>query len=156
MQVEVVRSPKRRKTVSAREVEGVLRVSIPSWMSKAEEESWVAEMAARIERKSSSDTIDLRRRARAMARRFDLPMPTTIRWVDNQTYRWGSCTPADGSIRLSSRLAAFPMWVIDYVIVHEMAHLVELNHSPAFWALTDQYPLAERAKGFLVAKGMDG
>jgi predicted metal-dependent hydrolase len=69
--------------------------------------------------------------------------------------RYGSCTPEDGTIRLSDRLLDFPAWVRDYVLVHELAHLVEPNHSAAFWSLVARYPLAERARGFLIAKGLD-
>ncbi len=76
-------------------------------------------------------------------------MPDTVRWVDNQNSRWGSCTPSDRSIRLSTRLQGMPAWVIDYVLVHELAHLIEAGHTPAFWAWVDRYPKAERAKGFL-------
>jgi predicted metal-dependent hydrolase len=61
----------------------------------------------------------------------------------------------DGSIRLSDRMARFPDWVIDYVVVHELAHLVEPNHTSEFWALVSSYPLTERARGFLLAKGWD-
>ena len=75
--------------------------------------------------------------------------PETVRWVDNQNSRWGSCTPSDRSIRLSTRLQGMPAWVIDYVLVHELAHLIEAGHTPAFWAWVDRYPKAERAKGFL-------
>jgi len=46
-----------------------------------------------------------------------------VRWVDNQRSRWGSCTPADRTIRLSRRLQDMPAWVIDYVLVHELVHL---------------------------------
>ena len=76
-------------------------------------------------------------------------VPLTVRWVDNQGSRWGSCTPADRAIRLSRRLEGMPAWVIDYVLVHELAHLIEAGHTPAFWAWVDRYPKAERAKGFL-------
>ena len=55
---------------------------------------------------------------------------------------------------MSTRLAAWPPWVLDYVLVHELAHLVEFDHSPAFHALVDRYPRAERARGFLIAKSM--
>jgi hypothetical protein len=153
--VEVVRSARRRKTVSARRVEGVLRVSIPAAMSATEERRWVAEMVRRFERREQAGPVDLPARAELLAGRFDLPVPTTIRWVDNQRARWGSCTPGDGAIRLSSRLASFPGWVLDHVIVHELAHLVEPGHGPAFQALVLRDPLAERATGFLIAKGME-
>jgi predicted metal-dependent hydrolase len=75
--------------------------------------------------------------------------PASVRWVDNQLTRWGSCTPADRSIRLSTRLQGLPPWVVDYVLVHELAHLVEVGHTAAFWSLVDRYPKAERARGFL-------
>jgi hypothetical protein len=153
--VEVVRSARRRKTVSARRVDGVLRVSIPAAMTTGEERRWVAEMVRRFERRERSATVDLPARAAVLARRFDLPQPASIRWVENQRARWGSCTPADGTIRVSSRLASFPGWVLDHVIVHELVHLVEPGHGPAFQALLARDPLAERATGFLIAKGMD-
>ena len=92
-------------------------------------------------------------RAHRLAVRFRLPKPTSVAWAEQRS-QWGSCTPSTGEIRLSTRLAAWPLWVLDYVIMHELAHLVELNHTPAFNALADQYPLAERARGFLIAKAI--
>jgi predicted metal-dependent hydrolase len=154
--VEVVRSPKRRKTVQARLVDGVVRVSIPARMSKAEEEKWVAEMVGRFSRRRSTEPIDLSARAEVLATRYGLPQPTSIRWVDNQEWRWGSCTPADRSIRLSTRLGGFPSWVVDYVLVHELAHLLVGGHGRDFWELVNRYPKTERARGFLIAKGLDG
>lgn len=151
----MIRSPRRRKTVQAREVGGVLHLSIPANMSKAEEEHWVAEMLRRMQRKTAASRIDLRVRARALAGRYGLREPATIRWVDNQEWRWGSCTPIDGSIRISSRLAKEPGWVIDYVLVHELAHLSVAGHNRRFWSLVERYPLTERARGFLIARGLE-
>jgi predicted metal-dependent hydrolase len=155
MKVEVIRSAKRRRTVQAREVGGVLRVSIPATMTRADEERWVAEMVRRMERRRTTGTIDIERRAGALAARYGLPLPASIRWVDNQVWRWGSCTPDDGSVRISSRLAREPGWVLDYVIVHELAHLEVPGHTAAFWSLVGRFPLAERARGFLIARGME-
>jgi len=155
MKVEVVRSARRRKTVQARQVNGVLQVCIPATMTKGEEEHWVTEMVRRIERKRATDEIDLERRAKDLAHRFRLSTPASIRWATNQEWRWGSCTPTDGTIRISSRLVGEPSWVLDYVIIHELAHLSVRNHGPRFWALVDRFPKAERARGFLIARGWE-
>ncbi|MGH9164092.1 MAG: M48 metallopeptidase family protein [Acidimicrobiales bacterium] len=155
MDVQVLRSAKRRKTVQAREVDGVLRVSIPAWMSAAEEQRVVGEMVRRVTRRSATDIVDLPARAAALAARHGLALPASIRWVDNQQWRWGSCTPDDRTIRLSTRLARYPAWVLDYVIVHELAHLSVPGHGPGFWELVARYPRTERARGFLMAKGLE-
>jgi predicted metal-dependent hydrolase len=155
VEVEVIRSARRRKTVQAREVGGVLRVSIPATMSRAEEQRWVTEMVQRMERRAATATTDLTRRAAALATRYDLGRPVSIRWSDHQEWRWGSCTPQEGSIRISSRLGKEPRWVLDYVIVHELAHLTAPGHDARFWALVNRYPRTERARGFLIARGLE-
>ena len=63
--------------------------------------------------------------------------------------RWASCTPADASIRVSERLREVPPWVLDYVLVHELAHLKVAAHNAEFWALVRRYPKTERAMGYL-------
>ena len=152
--VEVRRSRKRRRTVAAYREEDRVVVMIPARLSAAEEREWVATMLRRLEqrekRRRPSDA-GLKRRAHELSDRYlgGLARPDTVRWVDNQNSRWGSCTPGDRSIRLSSRLQGMPSWVIDYVLVHELAHLLEVGHTPAFWEWVDRYPKAERAKGFL-------
>ena len=154
--VEVTRSAKRRKTVGAQLVGGVLRIALPSWMSKAEEAHWVREWSGRFLRKMSADRLRLDERANALARRYDLPSPDSIRWADEMRSRWGSCTPSLRTIRIATRLAQFPDWVVDYVIVHELAHLAVLGHNDDFWRLVYRYPKAERAIGYLIAKSGDG
>jgi predicted metal-dependent hydrolase len=155
MEVQVIRSPRRRKTVQARQVGEILQVSIPSWMSSADEQRHVAEMVRRMQRRRESSVVDLTARAAALAAAYDLGRPASIRWVDNQEWRWGSCTPTEGTIRISSRLAREPAWVLDYVIVHELAHLTQPGHDDAFWQLVSRYPRTERARGFLIARGME-
>lgn len=76
--------------------------------------------------------------------------PESVRWVDNQQSRWGSCSPGDRAIRLSRRLEGMPRWVVDYVIVHELAHFLEPGHDESFWAWVNRYPRAERAQGYLL------
>jgi hypothetical protein len=125
-------------------------------MSRADTDVWVAKMTASFERKRSAERVDLADRASTLARRYELPRPTDIRWADDMTTRWGSCTVTTGHIRVSNRLAAFPTWVLDYVIVHELAHLQVGGHGPDFWRLVHRYPKAERAIGFLIAKAGEG
>ena len=136
-------------------VGGVLEVRVPAGIAADEEARLVQHFQERFRRRRSSEGLDLTQRAAAVARAHDLPRPDDIRWVPNQAHRWGSCTPAHRSVRISDRAASLPPWVLDYLLVHELAHLVEANHSAAFWALVDRYPLAERARGFLIAKGWD-
>ena len=149
--VEVIRSAKRRKSVSARVVDGRIVVRMPQWMTKAQEREYVDAMVAKLERQHAATEVDLVERAGVLARRYRLPTPTSVRWVSNQQQRWGSCSPSTGEIRITDRIATYPGWVLDAVLVHELAHLVEPNHSPAFHALADRYPKQERATGFLLA-----
>ena len=154
--VTIIRSARRKRTVGAQLHAGVLTVMVPSWMSSVETEMWVAKMSASFKRKMSADRIDLSARATTLARRYELPRPRDIRWADAMVSRWGSCTTTTGHIRISTRLAAFPDWVIDYVIVHELAHLEVNGHGDDFWQLAHRYPKAERAIGYLMAKAADG
>jgi len=153
MQIEVVRSRRRRKTVQAQLVDGVLRIAIPDHLSPQEEAQWVERMRVRFNSDGDPESIDLPARAVKLASRHGLPQPNTIAWSSRQRTIWGSCTVATGSIRISRRVASFPGWVLDYVIIHEMAHLVEADHGQAFWELVNRYPMAERARGYLIAKG---
>jgi predicted metal-dependent hydrolase len=155
MEIELVRGTRRRKHVEAVLIGDTLRVSFPRWMSLAEAEQTAQELAERMRRRVDPSYIDIAARARRLAREYGLPRPRSVRWVDNMRQRWGSCTPEDRSIRVSSRLAGFPAWVLDYVLIHELAHLVVASHGPAHDALVDRYVYAERAKGFLIAVDLD-
>ena len=153
-EIEVRRSKRRRRTVSAYRDGDKVVVLIPATMTRAQESQWVDTMVARLERsekrKRPSDA-QLVRRARELSDAYlgGMAKPDSVRWVTNQNARWGSCTPGDRSIRLSSRLQGMPSWVVDYVLVHELAHLLEQGHTAEFWAWVDKYPRAERAKGYL-------
>ncbi|WP_456555792.1 M48 metallopeptidase family protein [Blastococcus sp. SYSU D01042] len=155
--VEVRRSARRRRTVTAYRESGRTVVLIPAAFSPAEERRWVAQMVAKLqtreERRRRSlggdDELMVRARALSAAHLDGLAEPASVRWVENQQRRWGSCTPADRSIRLSSRLRSMPEYVVDYVLVHELVHLLEPGHDERFWALVARYPRAERARGFL-------
>jgi predicted metal-dependent hydrolase len=153
MKIEVVRSVRRRKTVQAQLVDGVLRIAIPDHLSAEEEQHWVERMRARFGGEVDPGSVDLEGRATKLAERFGLPRPRSIAWSRRQRTIWGSCTIETGAVRISERVASFPGWVLDYVIVHELAHLLESDHGPAFWEIVNRYPMAERARGYLIAKG---
>ena len=152
--VEVRRSRRRVRTVTAYRVGDRTIVLIPARFTRAQEREWVERMVARLsaqDRRRRPGDDDLMARAAELSRRYldGLARPASVTWVPNQNTRWGSCTPADRTIRLSTRLQGMPPWVIDYVLLHELAHLVEHGHGPRFWALLADYPKVERARGYL-------
>jgi predicted metal-dependent hydrolase len=153
-EVEVRRSHRRTRTVSAYRKDGKVIVMIPARFTRAEESEWVDTMLgklARSEQRGRRTDEQLMRRARELSREYldAKALPASVRWVDNMTTRWGSCTTGEGTIRLSDRLRTMPTWVIDYVLLHELAHLLEPNHNARFWSWVDQFPRSERAKGYL-------
>lgn len=155
-EVEVQRSARRRRTISAHRVGERIVVQVPARMTRAEEAMWVEKMVRRVlagERRRMRSDDDLLTRARALSARYldAAAEPAAVRWVDNQHQRWGSCTPEDRTIRLSRRLDGLPDYVVDYVLLHELVHLVEPGHGPAFRALMARYPKLERAEGYLEA-----
>ena len=153
-EVEVRRSHRRTRTVSAYRKDGKVIVMIPARFTRAEESEWVDTMLgklARSDQRGRRTDEQLMRRARDLSKDYldGRAQPASVRWVSNMTTRWGSCTTGDGTIRLSDRLRTMPAWVIDYVLLHELAHLLEPNHDARFWGWVDRFPRSERAKGYL-------
>ena len=159
IEIVIVRSTRRRKTVSATWVNWRrLEIRAPAHLSEQELRPIVERLRqsalrqrARLRRFPSDQVLE--KRAQHYNRTLfggELRW-RSIRFVENQRKRFGSCSPGKGTIRISSRLEQAPAFVLDYVIVHELAHLVEANHSPRFWELVYRYPLAERARGYLMA-----
>ncbi|EFV93306.1 hypothetical protein ES5_01545 [Dietzia cinnamea P4] len=157
--IEIRRSRRRKRTVSAR-VEGeTVVVLMPAGLPRAEERRLVSDMLGRLARSGrrrgprASDE-DLMRRASGLSDRWveGRPRPSSVRWVPSMTTRWASCSPASGEIRISEALRDVPAYVLDYVLVHELAHLVVPGgHPPEFWEVVRRFPRAERAMGYLEA-----
>lgn len=127
---------------------------IPARMSEAEEQRWVGVMLDKLAAQESKRLLgdaELAERAEYLSDQYfeGRARPTSVRWVTNQNTRWGSCTPTEGGIRLSHRLQGMPEYVVDYVLVHELAHLLVPGHGPRFWRLLEAYPRTERARGYL-------
>jgi predicted metal-dependent hydrolase len=152
--VEVRRSRKRVRTVSAwREGERTV-VAIPARFTRAQEKEWVHRMVNRLadqERRRRPSDVELAARASDLSSRYlgGRAVPTSVRWSTNQGRRWGSCTPSDGTIRISDRVRGMPRWVLDYVLLHELTHLLHAGHGADFWAELESYPRTARAQGFL-------
>jgi len=158
--VVVRRSARRRRTVAAFWENGTAVVAIPAHFSRAQEAEWVRRMLDKLKvqgdrpskggRRPATDSALASHAAELSALYLGgRAVPTSVRWVSNQNSRWGSATPADGSIRLSDKLRPMPQWVIDYVLLHELAHLLVAGHNAAFWKLLEAYPETARAKAFL-------
>ncbi|MGO4419617.1 M48 metallopeptidase family protein [Streptomyces sp. NPDC000941] len=152
--VEVRRSTRRRRTVSAYREGDRTVVLIPARMSEAEEQRWVGVMLDKLAAQESKRMLgdaELADRAEWLSEQYlgGRARPAGVRWVTNQNTRWGSCTPSEGSIRLSHRLQGMPEYVVDYVLVHELAHLLVPGHGERFWRLLESYPRTERARGYL-------
>jgi hypothetical protein len=151
--IEIRTSKRRRKTATAYWSDESIVVVLPAHVrgtAKTELVDWlVARVLASRPRSRASDEV-LAERARVLADRY-VPGArwTSVRWVTNQEKRWGSCTAETGEVRVSHRLRGVPDWVLDAVLVHELAHLVHPDHSAAFHALADRYPRQAEASVFL-------
>lgn len=157
--VEVRRSARRSRSVSAYREGSKIIVLIPARLTKAQENRVVADMVERVQRQVGRAS---RGGAKAndtalMARAIELSrlhlqaqaQPSSVRWVSNMDHRWGSCTTLDATIRVSHRVRSMPSWVLDYVLMHELAHLLKPGHGSDFWSLVQHYPRTERARGYL-------
>ena len=154
MEILVKRSARRRKTIQARMVGGNMEVLAPASISDAALQVHIAKLRSRLEnRVYPKDDTHLHERASILNHRYFQGSLAwnNIQYTNRQERRRGSCNCATRTIRISDRLAGLPQWVEDYVIVHELAHLIEPNHGKRFKALVHRYPLAERAIGFLIA-----
>ena len=127
-------------------------VLVPARMPMGERQRVAEELAGRLLRRrrgqGRADDESLAQRARDLSARYleARAVPAEVRWVSNQEKsRWGSCTTATGTLRISSRLQGAPAWVLDYVLVHELAHLLEPSHGPAFKLLVSRYPRSQDA-----------
>ncbi len=152
--IEVRRSRKRVRTVSAFRDGDTTVVSIPARFTRAQEREWVHRMVTRLaaqERRRRPSDEGLAARAAELSERYlaGQARPSSVTWSSRQGRRWGSCTPVDGTIRISTRVRGMPRWVLDYVLLHELTHLLHAGHGPEFWAALEAYPRTERARGFL-------
>ncbi|MCL4325295.1 MAG: M48 family metallopeptidase [Candidatus Thermoplasmatota archaeon] len=161
IKIEIIRSEKRKKTISAKLVKDKIVICIPTGLSENEESMMIDEIVHKLKIKRFNAEINddgyLIDKFNEFNRKYfqgKLEV-RTIKFVSNQHRKLGSCTPILKTIRISDKLIKMPKWVLDYVIMHEMTHLVYLNHSKEFWNKVNEYKYSERSRGFLIAKGLD-
>ena len=156
--VEVRVSARRKKTSEAKWVGGRIVVSVPAHLdleSRQKTVDWLVERLMTRNPQSRLGDDELLARAIALSDRYLVgARPASVRWVTNQSARWGSCSYYSGDIRVSHRLRAVPEWVLDSVLVHEVAHLTHPDHSPAFHRLAGAYPRHDEAGLFLAGYGL--
>ncbi len=156
----LARAAARREATEAARPSGLVPLwgKLVSW-EDAPEELWRAEVAARLG--------DAAARAEAV-----LGVHASGWQLRDMKTRWGSCTPATGKIRINIRLAAYPATCLDYVVAHELAHLLEPSHNARFHQIVarayadeaaarrllcqDPWDLAAREGGNAAAEGAEG
>ncbi|MDO5627423.1 MAG: M48 family metallopeptidase [Mobilicoccus sp.] len=149
--VHVRRSGRRRRTVSARWEAGDLILLVPATLTATQEREFAERLTRRLQAREQVGDGDLEHRAAELSARYlqGRARPTSVRWTARQQRRWGSCTPATGAIRIAESVRGMPQEVLDYVILHELAHLLVPGHGARFWAELADYPALDRARGFL-------
>ena len=153
--IEIIRSAKRSKTVSGKFKHGKLRIHVPALLSKEQERHYVATIVERVEHRETQQMLNegdpLGKRAAELnaayfAGKLDI---ASVTYVTNQNSRFGSCSVRRKTIRLSHHLTKAPEWVRDYVLMHEMAHLIEPGHNRRFWEIVNRYPRTQEAQRYL-------
>jgi hypothetical protein len=152
--LEIHRSARRRRSASAAFRDDRIVVRLPAGLPAAEEQRLldgvVRKVTDRHRPQATGGDAALAARAALLADRYlDGVRPTRVTWSNRMGARYGSCTPTEGTIRISAEMAGHPEFVRDYVLVHELAHLQVSGHGPAFHALVARFPEAERARGYL-------
>jgi predicted metal-dependent hydrolase len=160
IQVKIIRSARRKKTVQAKKINDTLQVYLPIGLNSTVEKTLVEKMVNQWENHEQQHLLNTDRKLEQRAEKlnkqfFNGTLKFSIHFVSNQKKRFGSCSIHSKMIRISDRIGSMPKWVQDYVIMHELTHLVYPDHSSDFWIKVNEYSLTERARGYLIAAGLD-
>lgn len=157
MEVKIIRSQRRRRTVSARLVDDLLLINAPLILPQERLDEIVSGFKLKFARKKLKTELDKEKNLLDLAialneEYFDNKLQIkSIEYATNQNSRFGCCNYRTAKISISHKIGFLPQWVRKYVLIHEMAHLIEPNHSRAFWDIVSRYKLTERARGYLMA-----
>ncbi len=153
--LDVVVVRKRVKNINVRLHGNTLSVSAPRRVSKNELNEAIVELARRLLRRSRAEAVNTDGAAAEIAgkvatRFAEPPKVSEVRFVTNQTARWGSYNTQTGVVRLNAALKLMPPWVLEAIVAHELAHSFHADHSPEFWELARSVcPRTDRARAFL-------
>ena len=168
--VEVTRKSAKNLNLRVR-ADGTVALSIP-WRADIEsarafvarKEAWIAEHVSRRSGAGLEDEDEALRRARKL--KIEAALPAVVErletemgvhassWsVRHMKTRWGSCTPATGAIRINSRLADYPPECLEFVVAHELVHLMEPSHNKRFHMLLDVYCPKNGEAALLLRRG---
>lgn len=157
--VVIIRSKKRKSSIEAKIVKEKLFIYLPNTINESEEKKWIEKMtkwSQNYQKKKELNSSNLIKRAEELNNKyFKGNLDFSIKFVTNQNTRFGSCTSSTKTIRISDKIAKMPRWVQDYVIIHELAHIMHPNHTKKFWEKVNEYKFAERARGYLIAVGLN-
>ncbi len=164
MKVKIIRSSRRKKTISAKEVGEMIYLYLPTGLSREQESGYVQWAKKKTEVRQRKDMLKAQNADQELSKLADkfnkkyfkgeLTWEKICYSTQQNSRMFGVCNISQKKIRISDRLITMPKFVHDYVVIHELAHLKMLKHNKEFWELVNQYPKAERARGYLMAVGM--
>jgi hypothetical protein len=149
--VDIRTSQRRAASSNARMVAGRLVITVPELLTFDERETAIAGLVAKVQAKlGHSNGPDLVGRARQLSGAYLGGVEcSSIVWSANQKTLWGSCSTQRRSIRISDQLMGAPAWVLDAVILHELAHLIVPDHDADFYNLVNRYEHTKAADHYL-------
>ena len=151
-EIVVIRSKKRKRSISAFRQGGKIVISIPARLTKAEERQVVPEMVAKIRAKEvAPDESALSKLVDQVLSQYAPEIairPSSVTWRA-MNERWGSCTSVDRTIRIATKLQRAPKYVLEFVIYHEAIHLYISDHGPEFQEFLARHPRRLEAEAFL-------
>ncbi|OQX18770.1 MAG: hypothetical protein BWK75_06275 [Candidatus Altiarchaeales archaeon A3] len=165
MDVKVIKSARRRRTVSTKRVNGEILLYVSNSLSNEKIEKYIEWAKKRFEasdRKKNLVEGDANKNLENMAKELNKEyFNNELKWnkieysTEQNSKMFGNCHTMDKIIRISDRLLKMPKFVHDYVVVHELAHLKVSGHNEQFWNFVKRYEKMDMAKGYLMAVAME-
>ncbi len=159
MEVKIIRSRRRKRSVGARLVNDLLLIHAPVALSQENLDKMISGFKLKFARQKLKNELDKEKNLLDLAKLLNKQYFNnglkidSIEYSTNQNSRFGCCNYRTSKILISHKIGLMPKWVRKYVLMHEMAHLIQPNHGRRFWDIVSRYRLTERARGYLMAVG---